>query len=176
MSSATRLGPATTASRRIVTPWGANGKPDPATRYELRGTQPIPEDAMPTAVYDPATKTLTVTGRSSRRARPRVGINVHIFGGATSDYEKQKELGYATTKAGGAYRFTRRLGDAAEVGLRLRLPLPLPDLLGRLVGPGRLRAAPRPTASPPTRCAVKVGRRPQPEPRYFTRRAGRAPS
>ena len=33
----------------MVVPLGANGKPDPKTRYELRGTQPIPEDAKPKA-------------------------------------------------------------------------------------------------------------------------------
>ena len=36
----------------MVIPLGADGKPDPTTRYELRGTQPIPEDANPKAVYD----------------------------------------------------------------------------------------------------------------------------
>lgn len=94
----------------MVTPWGANGKPDPTTRYELRGTQPLPEDALPKPVYDPATKTLTVTGTLLAAGRPRVGINVHIFGGQTSDYAKQKELGYTTTRSGGAYTFSRRLG------------------------------------------------------------------
>ena len=135
----------------IVTPWGVNGKPDPTTRYELRGTQPLPEDALPHPVYDPATRLLTVTGTLTAAGKARVGVNVHIYGGQTSDYGKQKELGYATTKAGGVYRFSRRLGDAAHVGLRLRLPLPLPDLLGRVGGPGAAAPAPRPTGSPRTR-------------------------
>ena len=93
----------------MVIPWGANGKPDQTTRYELRGTQPLPEDALPKPVYNPATKTLTVTGTLTAAGRPRVGINVHIYGGASSDYAKQKELGYATSEKAGIYVFSRRL-------------------------------------------------------------------
>ena len=52
---------------------------------------------------------------------------------------KQKELGYATTRTGGVYTLLAAPRGAAEVGVRLRLPLPLPDLLWRVVGARRLR-------------------------------------
>ena len=98
----------------MVVPLGANGKPDPKTRYELRGTQPIPEDAKPKAVYNPATKTLTVVGTLMAAGKPRVGINVHVYGGQSTDYSAQKEIGHATTGRGGVYTFTRRLGLAPK--------------------------------------------------------------
>jgi hypothetical protein len=96
----------------IVTPVGTDGMPDPTTRYELRGFQPLPETATPTAVYDPATKTLTVTGKLVAAGHGRVGINVHIYAGASTDYEKLVEVGHAATTAGGAYTVTRRLAKA----------------------------------------------------------------
>ena len=123
----------------MVFPLGANGKPDPKTRYEMRGTQPIPETAKPKAVYNPATKMLTVVGdapcggeAARRHQRPRL---------------RRHDPG--VRQAEGARRGDDREGRrvhlhpppvrGAEVGLRLRLPLSLPDLLGRLVGPRRLR-------------------------------------
>jgi hypothetical protein len=98
----------------MVFPLGPDGKPDPTTRYELRGTQPIPEDARPTAVYNPATKTLTVVGTLLAAGKPRVGINVHIYGGQTTDYTTQKELGFTTTGHGGIFTFTRKLAQAPK--------------------------------------------------------------
>lgn len=92
-----------------VFPLGADGKPDPKTRYEMRGTQPIPETAKPKAVYNPVTKMLTVVGTLLAAGRPRVGINVHVYGGAVPAFAKQKELGAATTAKGGVYTFTRRM-------------------------------------------------------------------
>jgi hypothetical protein len=96
----------------LVYPIGADGKPNPKTRYEMRGTQPIPEDAKPKAVYNPATKTLTVVGTLMAAGKPRVGINVHIYGGQSTSYSAQKEIGYATTGRGGIYTFTRKLSLA----------------------------------------------------------------
>ena len=96
----------------IVTPAGADGTPDPTRRYELRGFQPLPETATPTASYDPARKLLTVTGMLVAAGRGRVGINVHIYAGSSTDYEKLIEVGYAATTAGGAYSFTRKLSKA----------------------------------------------------------------
>ncbi len=93
----------------MVIPASADGTPDPTTRYELRGTQPIPETVDPTAVYVPATKTLTVTGKLVAAGRPRVGINVHIYAGSSSDYEKFSEVGTAVTAGGGAFSFSRKL-------------------------------------------------------------------
>ena len=93
----------------MVIPAAADGTPDPTTRYELRGTQPLPETANPTAVYDPATKTLTVTGKLVAAGRPRVGINVHIYAGSSNDYDKFSEVGTAVTAGGGAFSFSRKL-------------------------------------------------------------------
>jgi hypothetical protein len=96
----------------IVSPVGSDGIPDPTTRYELRGFQPLPETAAPTAVYDPTTRLLTVTGKLVAAGRARVGINVHIYAGSSTDYEKLVEVGYAATTAGGAYTFVRKLSNA----------------------------------------------------------------
>jgi hypothetical protein len=94
----------------LVTPAGADGAPNPGGRYELRARSPLPQTIGPdSATYDPVTKTLSVSGKLVAAGSPRVGIDVHVYGGVTGDYQKQPELGHVDTTGSGAYTFTRRL-------------------------------------------------------------------
>jgi hypothetical protein len=99
----------------VVTPAGTDGAPNPGERYELRARSPLPQTIGPdSATYDPVTKTLTVSGKLVAAGSPRVGINVHVYGGATDDFQKQPELGHVDTSGSGSYTFTRRLAKAPD--------------------------------------------------------------
>ena len=92
----------------VVTPFASDGTGDASSAYELRGWEYLPQLLSATTTFDPATKTLTVTGTLGADGKPRAGINVHIWAGASSDVDTMKEIGVAVTKGNGSYVFTRR--------------------------------------------------------------------
>jgi hypothetical protein len=95
----------------LVTPFDAAGAPDATGAFEVLGDEPLPETLSAKPVYSVKTKTLTVSGTLLAAHEPRVGIRVHIFGGASASGDK-KELGVAATTGSGAYTFRKRLATA----------------------------------------------------------------
>lgn len=91
--------------RALVTPVDANGAPAPTAAYELQGAEPIPEILTVRSTWNAKTHYVTVRGSLVGGAGPRSGIHVHVFAGASSDYAKLREIGYATTSAAGTYVF-----------------------------------------------------------------------
>ena len=80
-------------SARVV-PLGADGAPSTAAQYEVRADEPLPEDVTVTsAAYDRTTHLLTVGGAVHANDKPRVGINVHMFAGQSSDVNDMNEVG-----------------------------------------------------------------------------------
>jgi hypothetical protein len=93
-----------------VVPVGTSGGPLPAARYELRGDEPIPENVtLSGASYDRTTHLLTIAGSVTADAKPRVGINVHVFTGQSSAVDSMDEVGIAVTAGGGGYTYTRKM-------------------------------------------------------------------
>jgi hypothetical protein len=90
----------------LVTPFAADGTPDPTAVYELRADEPLPELVTARPSYDARTKTLAVRGVLTAAGRPRAQINVHVFGGRTPS--GLKEIGVAVTAADGSYRLALR--------------------------------------------------------------------
>ena len=96
--------------RARVTPLGADGAPAPAVQYELRADEPLPQDVtVTTAVYDRASHLLTVGGAVHANGKPRVGINVHMFAGQSSDVNEMNEVGRAVTARDGGYIYSKKL-------------------------------------------------------------------
>jgi hypothetical protein len=97
----------------LVTPFAADGTPSPATAYEFRAYEDLPQTLTASATYRVATKTFTVTGVLRAVGAPRTGINVHVWAGQTSVPRLgDKDAGLAVTKTNGSYVFTKRLARA----------------------------------------------------------------
>lgn len=93
-----------------VTPLGADGRPATASEYELRADEPLPEDVtLTSAQFDRETHRLTVSGTVVADGRPRVGVNVHVYVGQTSNVDDMTQVGIAVSNAGGAYTLARRI-------------------------------------------------------------------
>ena len=97
----------------VVTPFASDGTPSPATAYEFRAYEDLPQTLTATATYRAATKTLTVIGALRAAGAPRAAINVHVWAGRTSiPGLNDKDVGFAVTKTNGSYVFTKRLARA----------------------------------------------------------------
>ncbi len=96
----------------VVTPYGADGLPNPTAGYEIRGYDDLPQTLTATAKYATATKIFTVTGTLQAKGAPRGAINVHIYVGQTSNPLTMHEAGYAVTDSAGRYTYTTRLATA----------------------------------------------------------------
>ena len=93
----------------IVTPPAAGGGPDRTKAYELRADEPLPQTLTAEAKFDVTTKALTITGASRAAGHARSNINVHVYGGESTDGSRMKELGVAVTSGNGGYLFTKKI-------------------------------------------------------------------
>src|SRR5437764_1209455 len=59
----------------------------------------------PRSTSSAKTHVLTVRGSLIGGSAPRAAIHVHVYGGATSNYSRMRQLGYATTTGVGAFVF-----------------------------------------------------------------------
>jgi len=87
----------------LVTPTDAAGAASPAAAYEMEGGEPIPEPLTVSATWNAQTHMFTARGTLKGGGAPRAGIHVHVFGGATNNRNKMKEIGVATTTTNGSY-------------------------------------------------------------------------
>jgi hypothetical protein len=84
--------PSTYVWDALVTPYDATGAVAPASAYELRGEEPLPQTLTIKPTYNVAKKLLTIRGLSSAGTRTRTDVAVHILGGPRGF---EKELGIA---------------------------------------------------------------------------------
>jgi hypothetical protein len=93
----------------LVTDFGADGKPDPASVSELRADAPLPQTLTLHASYDRRTKILTVRGRLVAAGKPRRGVQVVLFNTGASVRSGLTNLGTARTTSTGVFTFHKRL-------------------------------------------------------------------
>ncbi len=100
----------------IVTPFAANGSPDPSHAYEMRGASNIPFRLNVTdVVYHAKTKTFIATGLVLAANKPVVGDPIDIFGMPSKfdiDIVHLYRIGTARTGPGGKFLFKTTLARA----------------------------------------------------------------
>src|SRR6185295_17720180 len=75
-----------------ITPLAATGVADPATAYDLQGGEPLPETLTLKSVWNPKKHLLTLSGKLVASGKPRPATRIHLFGGATADPDKMREI------------------------------------------------------------------------------------
>ena len=141
-SSGTRRSPATTASRRSSRRCGADGTPDPKTRYELRGDAADPRGRAPDRELRPGDEDADRHRHAHRRrARPRRHQRPHLRRRDAATTSKQKELGVRRRRpSGGAYTLHASARDRAEAGSTpTSTTTATRSAAGGSLGPGRVR-------------------------------------
>ena len=91
----------------VVTPADASGVSNPAGAFEVQGGEPIPEPLTLRATWDARRHVFTARGVLTGGGAPRSAIHVHLFAGSTTNRDRMKEIGVATTNRSGAYVFTQ---------------------------------------------------------------------
>jgi hypothetical protein len=95
----------------IVTPFAADGSPDPSSAYELRAYEILPRALSAASTYNPATHVLTVTGVLTYQRKPSSRVPIDVSAG-TSRAGLLPTVGYTRTAAGGKYTFRKKLARA----------------------------------------------------------------
>jgi hypothetical protein len=95
----------------VVTRFGAEGAPDPASAYELRGYQPLPQRLTVVPSYAKGTKLLTVTGKLDADGKPRKGLSVRFYAATTQSAANWTNVGSTLTRRDGGFTFTRKFSS-----------------------------------------------------------------
>ncbi len=95
----------------VVTPFSDTDAATTPSSYEIRAYETLPQVLTATPNYDPATKTLTVTGKAVADNRLVKGASVELYAANSADAINWKDLGSAVTGADGSYSFSTKLNS-----------------------------------------------------------------
>ena len=92
-----------------VTPFAsASSAANPASAYEFRAYEVLPQELGIAPTYNPDTRTLAVAGLLSADTLPHPASRVELYGAASSDAIQWHDLGGTVTNKDGSFQFTKK--------------------------------------------------------------------
>jgi hypothetical protein len=93
----------------VVQSYGADGNPDPSSRFEVRSMVPLPEAVTFTTRYDRAQRATVFSGLVTWAGTPHANARVYLLWSATQSFRAVTNVGSLQTGANGRFTFTKRL-------------------------------------------------------------------